>query len=111
MKTALSLLLVVVSCLAISCNRSASPTPKSSALPARDVLASVEGHSIRLADFEAELASRTRGGTDTFARPEAREALLEELVKSESIYLRAKELGFDQKPEIARQIRRFIVER
>jgi parvulin-like peptidyl-prolyl isomerase len=37
--------------------------------------------------------------------------LLEELVKSEAVYLRAKQAGFEQRPDIARQIKQFIVHR
>lgn len=71
----------------------------------------VEGHPIRLADFQAELERRARGRDGSFARTDEREALLREMVDFESIYLRAKEAGFDQKPEIARQLKAFIVDR
>src|SRR6185436_656563 len=104
-------ILLTASCFLVACNRTTSPPSVAGTALDRDALATVEGHPIRLVDFQAELERRARGSADTFARPQAREALLEELVTSESIYLRAKDSGFDQRPEIARQIKRFIVER
>lgn len=75
------------------------------------MLARVEAQNIRLADYEAELGRRARGRNGSLVRTEEREALLQEMVNFESAYLRAKEAGFDQKPEIARQIKAFIVDR
>lgn len=111
MKTKLLFFAAVAGCLAVSCNRSPSPSPQASVPLAQDVLAAVEDQTIRLADYEAELERRARGRSGSFARTDEREALLQEMVNFESAYLRAKEVGFDQKPEIARQIKAFIVER
>lgn len=72
------------------------------------MLASVDGHPIQLSDFKAELERRSRGPGDAYLRPERREALLKEMIDSEALYLRAKAAGFDQKPEIARQIKQLI---
>jgi parvulin-like peptidyl-prolyl isomerase len=111
MKTKFLSLVAVAGCLAASCNRTPSPAPQSTAPLARDVLARVEEQNIRLADYEAELARRARGRSGSFARADEREALLQQMVNFESVYQRAKEAGFDQKPEIARQIKTFIVDR
>lgn len=111
MKPKHSILLVASSCLIVSCNRSSPSAARSDTALAPDVLAAVEGQAIRLADFEAELERRSRGRRAAFARPEEREALLHELVTFESIYFRAKAAGFDQRPEIARQIKSFIIDR
>jgi parvulin-like peptidyl-prolyl isomerase len=71
------------------------------------VLATVGGQTILLADFQAELQRRAHRP----ARAGAKEELLEELVKSEAVYLRARQAGFEQRPDIARQIKQFIVQR
>ena len=74
-----------------------------------DALASVAGNRIGRADFEAELKRRARGLPGAFTRADQREALLGEMIDFEAVYLRAREAGFDQKPEIAGQIKRLIV--
>jgi parvulin-like peptidyl-prolyl isomerase len=98
-------------CLALSCNRPPSSSLQNSNSFPPDVLARVEEKNIRLADYEAEIERRARGRSGSFAQTDEREALLQEMVNFESAYLRAKEAGFDQKPEIARQIKTFIVDR
>jgi len=112
MKTKFLFVVAVSGCLALSCNRSPSPTQQQGSTPiAGDILARVGEQEIRLPDYKAELERRARGRSGSFARTEQREALLQEMVNFESTYLRAKEAGFDQKPEISRQIKAFIVER
>src|SRR5688572_19602966 len=111
MKPMLSILLVAGGCFLVACNRTPSPPPVTGTAHDPDVLANVEGHAIRVAELMAELELRARGRSGAFARPEEREALLQEMVNFESIYIRAKEAGFDQKPEITRQIKAFIVDR
>jgi len=101
----------ISSCLAISCNRSPTPSRQSATAFSADVLARVEQQNIRLADFEAELKRRSRGRTGKFAGLSDREALLQEMLNLESTYVRAMECGFDQRPDIARQIKAFIVDR
>ena len=71
------------------------------------MLATVGGQPILLADYQAEVERRAH----RFSRAGAKEELLEELVKSEAVYLRAKQAGFEQRPDIARQIKQFIVHR
>ena len=98
--------LIACCCLLPACNRRPSATPPDNT-PGADVLATVGGQAILLADYQAEVERRAH----RFSRGGAREELLEELVKSEAIYLRAKQAGFEQRPDIARQIKQFIVHR
>lgn len=110
MKTKSLFFAAVSSFLVVSCGRSPSP-PQTVASLSADVLARVEEQNIRLADYEAELERRARGRSGRLARTDEREGLLQEMVNFESVYLRAQEAGFDRKPEIARQIKAFIVDR
>jgi parvulin-like peptidyl-prolyl isomerase len=110
MKTKSLFFAAVSSFLVVSCGRSPSPPQTGAPLP-KDVLARVEEQNIRLADYEAELERRARGRSGSFVRTDEREALLQEMVNFESAFLRAKEAGFDERPEIARQIKAFIVDR
>ena len=98
--------LIACCCLLPACNRPPSATPPGNT-PAPGVLATVGGQAILLTDYQAELERRGH----RFSRAAAKEELLEELVNSEAVYLRAKEAGFEQRPDIARQIKQFIVHR
>lgn len=111
MKPILSTLLVSLSCSMVSCSRPPSPATPADSSFGGDVLALVNGHPIRLADFEAECKRRSGGHSGAFAGPEQQQVLLKEMVNTEALYLRARAAGFDQKPEIARQIKRLIVSR
>ena len=108
MKSIRGLLLAALFGFAVSCDR--TPPPASSSHPlGEETLVSIGGHRIERADLEAELARRARGLPDVFNDGRERERLLEEMIQSEAVYLRAKEAGFDQKPEIAREVKRLIV--
>jgi parvulin-like peptidyl-prolyl isomerase len=72
------------------------------------VIATVGGQPITLTDYQAELERR---GHRSSRAGVGKEELLEELVKSEAVYLRAKQAGFEQRPDIARKIKQFIVHR
>lgn len=109
MKTKFLYFAMASCCLVTACNRSPSTQPAQDSPLGPDVLARVEGHAIRVADFEAELARRARASE--MARAETREAVLRQMVILEATYLRAKEAGFDQRPEIVRQIKNFIADR
>jgi hypothetical protein len=98
--------LIACCCLLPACNRRPSATPPDNT-PGADVIATVGGQAILLADYQAEVERRAH----RFSRAGAKEELLEELVKSEAVYLRAKQAGFDQRPDIARQIKQLIVHR
>lgn len=92
-----------------ACNRTPPPAPTSSTLLDHDVIAAVGDQVILLSDFRAEMESRSRGRSDAYKLPTERAALLEEMVNSEALLIQAKAAGFDQKPEVVRQIKRFIV--
>jgi parvulin-like peptidyl-prolyl isomerase len=107
-----TLLLLTSGCLlAVSCNRSSPPVSGTALSLAPDALATIEGRTIRLKDFAAEMKHRAGGRADAFARAEEREALLRDMLDFEAVFHRAQEAGFAQKPEIARQIKTFIVQR
>src|SRR5687767_7187377 len=97
-------LLCALCILSVSCN---PPPPATSSVAPLDkgAVASIAGHPISRADFELELARRSRASTPI----DQREVLLADMIDSEAVYVRAIEAGFDQKPEIARQIKRLIV--
>ena len=101
------LLLMVCGGLLAACNR--RPTASPSGTLRADVLAMVGGQTILVAEYQAELERRARGRRSLHSG--AKEELLEELVKSEAVYLRAKQAGFDQRPEIARQIKALVIQR
>jgi len=105
-KCALLAWLIACCCLLSACHRQPAATPPNDT-PRADVLATVGGQTILLADFQAELQRRAHRS----ARAGAKEELLEELVKSEAVYLRARRAGFEQRPDIARQIKQLIVQR
>ena len=98
MRSMVALILAGLSGMSISCHRAPTSTSDRSLLDG--AVASVAGSRIERGEFEAELARRARVSS---------ESLLEEMIESEAVYVRAKEAGFDQKPEIARQIKRLIV--
>jgi parvulin-like peptidyl-prolyl isomerase len=108
MKTMLSFSVLVLSCLVASCSRSPSRAFAEKNLGG-DVLAVVAGHGISLSEFKTELEHRSRGGSSHYPLPEQREALLNEMIDSEAVFVRAKAERFDQRPEVARQIKRLIV--
>lgn len=96
--------------MAVSCDRPTATVPSRTAAFDPDELARIGEHSLRRAEFEAALERRARGRSGAFARAEDRAALLEELVTQEAIYQRALASGFAQRPEVVRQIKRFVVE-
>jgi len=71
------------------------------------VIATVDGQLITVADVQAELDRRGRGRQGL----KERDLLLHQLVTQASVLARAKREGFDQSPEIQRQIRELIVNR
>src|SRR5688500_17513427 len=103
-------LLVMCGVFLTACHRKPSPAPPNTTFAA-DVLATVEGQAILLADYQTEVERRAHGRRERFANAGAKEELLDELVKSEALYVRAKQAGFDQRPDVARQIKQFIIHR
>ena len=72
-------------------------------------IARVGAVSISRDDYEALLNLRAHGDTNRFARPDAKEALLDELVRREAILARAKAAGFDERPDVKESVKRLIV--
>ncbi len=102
--------LMVCCCFVTACKQRTPVAPPSSSLSA-DVLATVEGRAILVSDFQAELERRLRGRAERSADIQAKEDLLESLVNAEAVYTRARQAGFDQRADISRQIKEFIVQR
>lgn len=75
------------------------------------VLARVGDGEITLAQFEAELARRSRGGSNSFATEAGRKKLLEEMIRFEVLLAGAKAAGYDRDPRIQSSINEFIVSR
>jgi parvulin-like peptidyl-prolyl isomerase len=75
--------------------------------PANEI-ARVGEVSIRQATFQALLDLRANGDTNRFATPEAKQALLDELIRREAIYAKAKAAGFDQRPDVQDSVKRLI---
>lgn len=70
------------------------------------VLARVGEETITLADFEAALR---QGGAARYTNPEARQALLEEMVRFRALVARARALGYDRDPEVVALLERTLV--
>ena len=101
------LLLIVSGCSLVSCSKQ---TPPRSAGYSAPVVAAVAGRQITLADFEAEMQRRAAGRSGAFAGAAEREALLQELIKRESVFARAQAEGFDQTPALRRQMQDLVVD-
>lgn len=89
--------------LAAGCRREA-PAP---APPAPGVLAVVEGRPVTEADFRLAWGQRP-ASADT---PEARQALLDQLIERSALAAAARRAGVDQDPELAAEIDRLLISR
>jgi len=87
--------LAIAVLIGISCGRKSDP----------QVLARVGDNEIRAEQFQEQMARRSG------ARPEAldREALLEEMIEQEALYVRAINAGLDKDPEIQRVWRNLLI--
>jgi len=74
-----------------------------------DAVASVNGVPISEAAFRELLTRRARLEPDKFAALEPKEALLEELIRPEAVYAKARAAGFDRRPDIAVAVQRLVV--
>jgi peptidyl-prolyl cis-trans isomerase C len=83
-----------------------APTPL-----ATNVLAQVGDAVITRAQFETELARRSRVNPGRFDTAEEREALLEEMIQFEAAYAQAVAAGFTERPDIRERFRRLVVSR
>lgn len=75
------------------------------------VLARVAGRTITVADFRAEMATRSDGDPERFATLEARQALLDELVRREMLMAKALEAGYDRDPEYVAAMQKILISR
>lgn len=89
--------------LAVGCREQ-----KKSENPTEQV-ARVGSVSISRNEYEALLNLRAHGDTNRFANLDAKEALLDELIRREAILAKAKAAGFDQRPDIQESVKRMIV--
>lgn len=77
--------------------------------PQHEFLAKVGDKLIQRQAFEPELERRTRSLPRDLSDNETKRAVLDEIVRFEALYAKAKSAGIDQNPEIQRQIRQLIV--
>lgn len=108
MNPTFSFIISAVALVLVSCGKTPAPPAKATLLD-HDVIAAVGDQIILLSDFRAEMETRSRGRSDAYKLPNERAALLEEMVNFEALLIQAKAAGFDQRPEVVRQIKRFIV--
>lgn len=111
MKKMRSLLWICVGCMAVSCSQSARQKSGAQAEVDARVVAAVDGHSITVADLQAELMRRYRGKSLGALTASDRDALLQQMLQNQSAYARAVAEGFDEAPQIQRQVRELIVSR
>jgi parvulin-like peptidyl-prolyl isomerase len=71
-------------------------------------IARVGDASINRDAFQALLNMRAHGPSNRFATLSAKEALLDELIRREAVFARAKAAGFDQRPDMKESIKRLI---
>ncbi len=69
------------------------------------VLARVGDATITRAEFEAELARRRRGGSLA-----ERQAVLDDLVRTEALYAKAVQAGYDRQPLLVQRFKRLVVD-
>ncbi len=92
------------SLLTISAQRwAADPPPVSAQREEVEVLATVAGHAITVADFESEMEHR--GGAVIFQSPEARRELLMQMIEVEVFAANTREQGYLEEYELQRQLR------
>jgi hypothetical protein len=85
------------------CREQNQPTP-----PANEV-AHVGTVSISRGTFEELLNMRSLGASNRLATMPAKEALLDEIVRREAVFAKARAAGFDQRPDIQETVKRLIV--
>ena len=100
---------LVLAVAGISCGRQqAEPTPQQTPAEVAGV-ARIGEAVISEASFKELLALRARSMPDGSDAQKYKENVLEELVRTEAVYAKALAAGFDQRPEIAAEIKRLIV--
>jgi peptidyl-prolyl cis-trans isomerase C len=78
--------------------------------PEGDVLAQFDGRVLTLREFDERLASQPPTIRAQYATPEAREKLLEEMVRLELLVDEAKRRGIDRSPRVQVRVSELIVE-
>lgn len=76
--------------------------------PPVNEVARVGDASINQETFQALLNLRAGGGSNRFATMEAKAALLDELIRREAVFAKARAAGFDQRPDIRESVKRLI---
>lgn len=79
--------------------------------PSDEVLAQVGERTITVEDFTTEIELRSANGQVHYATMEQREALLDEMVKTETVVTAALEAGYDEDPQYQAAIRKILVGR
>jgi parvulin-like peptidyl-prolyl isomerase len=87
-----------------------TPSPAGAASAGDVVLARFDGRVLTLREFDERLASQPPSVRAEFANPEARERLLEEMVRLELLLDEAKRRGFDRTPRVRVRVSELIVE-
>lgn len=110
MKPIPSLLCIAFGCFALSCGPSSRQQSAPETGDAR-IIATVEGRPITVGDLQAEVKRRAPGRSLAALAPKERDALLEQLVRNQSVYAQAVKEGFDQTPAIRQRVQDLIVSR
>jgi hypothetical protein len=61
--------------------------------------------------FETQLNLRARTAGDHFSTESAKAALLDEMIRREAVFAKAKAAGFDQRPDVQESVKRLIVDK
>lgn len=101
--------LICALCLSASCRKKTQVVLSAQPLDA-NVIATVQGRTISREFFQRKLNERIGPGGAPFSETK-KEAVLEEMVRHEAVYARAKAARFDERPEIATLIQNLIVSR
>ena len=76
-----------------------------------NVLAVIGAETITVENFKSEMVRRGQNLPKSFSTFQQRNALLEEMVRSEMLYASALEAGYDRKPEIVEALKRIMISR
>jgi hypothetical protein len=112
LRAAQAAVLTSICCVAVSCgphedSNEAAVVDKNTP----EIIATIGTEQLTRVEFEAELMRRSRSFESAFASPEMREKVLAEMIRSKAALARAKESGFDQKPEVISQVQQLIASR
>lgn len=96
--------------LTLGVQRAHLPPPEPAPAPATgaEVLATVDGRPITVADYLAEL--QRRGGSVAYPAPEHQRALLDEMVGEVVMSAAARRAGYDRDPDVLQRFERLLAE-